>query len=431
MNKPTEDASTCSDGGGIADAFGGTLWNVLNDEHRAFVARVRETHRLTFQELRRLAEIARDFEIWGEPGLVSWWDERCSQSGLAGPERKHHVLAGLEDWVASLTRRTTRYPAADAGKPCKRISKPVVTRETDKKIWGMCPVASDKTVCCNLRTIDAVENCVFGCSYCTVQTFYTNEVVFDRNFATKLREIPIERHRFYHFGTGQASDSLAWGNKNGVLDSLCAWAADHPNVLLELKTKSDNVRYFTDHGRELPSNVVCSWSLNTPVIIHNEEHFTARLDERIDAARAVADAGVGVAFHFHPMVHYQGWDTHYPRVAATLLERFSARDVRFVSLGSVTLIKPVIRKMRELGNPTKINQVEFVPDPHGKLTYADDVKVQMYRTMYEALAPWRDGVFMYLCMEKRSIWERAFGYAYDSNADFEIDLGRRALPPRS
>jgi spore photoproduct lyase len=409
------------------------MLELLNDEHREFVRRAATRHRLTFQELRRVAEIARDFEMWNEPGLIQWWEGRCSraeEAGLAGRELKRHLLAGLEGWVDELERRPSEYPRENSAKPGRRDSKPVVTKRSDKKIWGMCPVSSERTVCCNLRTVDAVENCVFGCSYCTVQTFYTNEVVFDENFAVKLREIPVEPDRFYHFGTGQASDSLAWGNKNGLLDALCGWAAGHPNVLLELKTKSDNVRYFTDAGSSVPANVVCSWSLNTPTIVDNEEHFTAPLGDRIGAARAVADAGIGVAFHFHPMVHYDGWQRDYTDLARTVIDGFDPEEVRFVSFGSVTLIKPVIRKIRQLGNPTRINQVKLVPDPHGKLTYGDDLKVRMFKTMYDAFEPWRDRVFFYLCMEKRSIWERAFGYVYDSNLDFEVDFGRKTLFPR-
>jgi spore photoproduct lyase len=408
--------------------YGGTMLDALSEEHHEFIGRVAAEYRFTFQEVRRVVEIARDTELWGERGLISWWDERRARTILTGRELKRHMLTGLEGWVADLRRRPARYPVDEIVKPIKRVSKPVVTRGLEKKVWGMCPVASDRTVCCNLRTIDAVENCVFGCSYCTVQTFYTDEIVFDGDFAEKLGEIPIEPNRFYHFGTGQSSDSLAWGNRNGALDALCRWAAAHPNVLLELKTKSDNVRYFTDGSRAVPANVVCSWSLNTPAIVENEEHFTAPLCDRLDAARAVADVGVGVAFHFHPMVRYDGWEGDYTDLANGLIERFGPEEVRFVSFGSVTLIKPVIRKIRELGNPTKINQFESAPDPHGKLTYEDDIKVEMYKRMYGAFAPWRDRVFTYLCMEKRSIWERAFGYAYDSNDEFEAEFGRRTMP---
>lgn len=403
----------------------------LGAGHRDFIAGVAQAYRLTFQERRRVAEIARDLEMWGEDGLIPWWHRRLEATTLTGRELKRHMLAGLEQWVSRLKRRPARYPATGVGKPVNRATKPVVTRESGKRIWGICPVASDKTVCCNLRTIDTVENCVFGCSYCTVQTFYTDAVVFDANVAEKLRAIPVDPGRFYHFGTGQASDSLAWGNRGGVLDALCEWAADHPNVLLELKTKSDNVRYFTGGQRRVPPSVVCSWSLNTAAVVENEEHFTARLDRRLDAARAVADAGVGVAFHFHPMVRYEGWRGDYTGLADRLMAAFAPEEVRFVSFGSVTLIKPVIRKMRQLGNPSRIHQAELVPDPHGKLTYSDEVKVDMYKTMYRTFAPWRGRVFMYLCMEKRSIWERAFGYAYESNDDFERDFGRRTAPRRS
>ena len=292
----------------------------------------------------------------------------------------------------------------------------------------MCPVASEKTVCCNLRTIDAVENCVFGCSYCTVQTFYTGDVVFDRDFAEKLGKLDIDPEKFYHFGTGQASDSLAWGNKNGILDALCEFAVNHPNVLLEFKTKSDNVRYFIDNPP--PPNVVCSWSLNTPTVVKNEEHFTAGLGRRLAAARRIADAGIPVAFHFHPMVCYLGWEDDYRDVATEVIRSFDPAEVSFISFGSVTLIKPVVQKIRRQGNPTKITQMKMVPDPHGKLTYADDVKVAMFQLMYETFSTWHDKVFLYLCMEKRSIWDQAFGYAYDSNDEFEAEFGRKTLPFR-
>ena len=327
--------------------------------------------------------------------------------------------------MEKLRREPARYRRDGAQRPLVRERKPVVTRKTDKKIYGMCPVASEQTVCCNLRTIDAVERCVFGCSYCAVQTFYHDEAVFDADFAAKLAAVELDSDRFYHFGTGQSSDSLAWGNRAGNLDALSAFAERNPNVLLELKTKSNNVRYFEENS--VPPNVVCSWSLNTPVVIANEEHFTADLEERLAAARKVADRGVRVAFHFHPMVHYEGWESDYPAIASDIMGRFGADEVAFISFGSITLIKPVIKKLRELGNRTKIHQADFVPDPHGKLTYRDEIKVAMFSTMYETFRPWHRTVFFYLCMEKASIWLDALGFVYENNEVFESDFGRRTM----
>jgi spore photoproduct lyase len=397
---------------------GRTQYERLTRADREAVHRVATKHRLTFQEFREVTESARDLELWAEPGLGEWL------SSYPGIESKSAFMNALRTHMEAV-RGTPRSYRRAAGGP-SRAGKPVVSVESDKKIWGMCPVASEKTVCCNLRTIDAVENCVFGCSYCSVQTFYTDRIVFDDQFAEKIRAIDIEPGRFHHFGTGQASDALAWGNKHGILDALCDFAAEHPNVLLELKTKSDNVRYFVE--RDVPANVVCSWSLNPQVVIDNEEHFTAGLDRRLSAARAVADRGVGVAFHFHPMVLCNAWETEYSTLTSRLIESFDAAEVCFISMGAVTLIKPVLRSIRELGNRTRIHQMPLVPDPHGKLTCPDDDKVRMFSAMNEWLAPWRQRVFIYLCMEKAEIWQRSFGHVYDSNEEFEADFGRRVMP---
>ncbi|MFQ5512441.1 MAG: radical SAM protein [Candidatus Krumholzibacteriia bacterium] len=408
------------------DSFRGrTLYERLSGEDRECLRNLAFTHRLTFPEFRQVAEAARDLSMWGVGDLRGWYGARRPRGGKSGIGDKERLLAELWAHLDRLRNGPVDYGTASPKAPVERERKRTVTENSDKTPFGMCPVASEKTVCCNLRTIDAVENCVFGCSYCSVQTFYRDDIVFDRDLAGKLAAIRLESGRFYHIGTGQASDALAWGNRAGILDALCEFAAGHPGILLELKTKSDNVRYFLDH--RAPRNVVCSWSLNTPAVIANEEHFTAGLEGRLQAARAVADRGVRVAFHFHPMVHYEGWDRDYPEVAGMLMERFSPEEVAFISFGSVTLIKPVIRKIRQLGNPTRMLQARFVPDPHGKMTYSDDVKIDLFRSMYEAFSPWQRRVFIYLCMEKAHIWEKAFGRAYESNEAFEADFGLETM----
>ena len=60
----------------------------------------------------------------------------------------------------------------------------------------------------------------------------------------KLRKLKLDPNKSYHIGTGQSSDSLMWGNKEGVLDALFEFARLNSNVILEFKTKSNNIRYF-------------------------------------------------------------------------------------------------------------------------------------------------------------------------------------------
>ena len=412
-----------------ADVTRGTLYHLLPAAEQRMIRAADARYALTVQEMRLLCEAARDLEMWGEPGLADWWQraERrgnvAQQTAPAQPPRglartrKRHLLQRLREHTGTLRDAATRYPE-HAQQP-QRPPLHVVAGDADEEVFGDCPVRSERTLCCNLKTIDAVKNCAFGCSYCTIQTFYGDRVAVDPDLGAKLRRLELEPGRFYHVGSGQSSDSLVWGNRDGILDHLCGFAAEHPDVLLELKTKSANVTWFLAPERAVPPNVVCSWSLNTDPVVEHEEHFTASLEQRLRAARQVADRGIKVAFHFHPMVHYAGWERDYPALAGRLMEQFAAAEVLFVSFGSVTFIKPVIKQIRRRGEPTRILQTHLVKDPHGKLTYPDDLKVEMFRTMYRALAQWRGRVFMYLCMEKPSIWDRAFGWRFASNEEFE------------
>jgi len=408
------------------DSFRGkTLFEKLPPDQQVLIEELAHHYRFTFQEFRQFVEASRDLAMWGEGDIISWWKMFKNGSDEGDRRDKKSMLHQLKSYLSQLTQQEKNYPKDIRFRPVMRESRIITAEENDKKIYGMCPVASDKTVCCNLHTIDTVENCVYGCSYCTIQTFYEEDIRIQKNISEKLKAIPIDPNRFYHFGTGQSSDSLVWGNRDGILDAHIEFAASHPNILMEFKTKSNNIKYFLEN--DIPLNIVCSWSLNSNSIIINEEHFTASLAERISAARDCADAGIKVAFHFHPMVWYNGWDNDYPQIASDIINQFDPEEVLFVSFGSITLIKPVIQKIRGLGNPTKTLQMEFVTDPHGKMTYPDKIKIKMFKRMYTSFTPWKNKVFFYLCMEKESIWKESLGYVYSNNEEFEEDFGKKTL----
>ncbi len=378
--------------------------------------------RLSFQEFRQLTDAGRDLDMWGEEPLQTWWRQLERETTFSDESKpaKTQFMSALRRHMNRLKNEPKQYANRKQVTPVKPVKSRIQTGHSNANIFGWCPVASEKTVCCNLRTIDAVQSCAFGCTYCTIQTFYNQTITIEADLKAKLNAIPLEPSKRIHIGTGQSSDSLVWGNRNGMLDTLFEFARSHPQVLLEFKTKSDNIAYFLEH--ETPPNIVCSWSLNPQEIIENEEYFTAGLEQRLSAARTVADRGVKVAFHFHPIIIYDRWEEAYPQIAREILARFKPEEVLFISFGSVTFIKPVIKKIREQGLSTKILQMDFVTDPHGKLTYADEIKIRKFRLMHQTFSPWHDTVFFYLCMEKAAIWKPSLGYVYETNEQFEQAL---------
>lgn len=411
--------STTTDPDVLTKATEQALFTALDAADRTFIEALALQSRFTHQELRILTVAARDLRMWEASPLSTWWPAGVERLDITRPDGRKQMMRRLHDHIVGLQKEPNTYPQSGL-EPRTPPKLSFDVKDSERTVAGRCPVASEDTVCCNLRTIDAVENCGFGCSYCTIQTFYGEKVTFDSKLGEKLAAIELEPDRRYHYCTGQSSDSLMWGNRNGVLDDLCGFARDNPNVLLEFKTKSRKVEYFLEH--DVPPNIVCSWSLNTPAIIANEEHFTADLDERIAAARRVADRGVRVSFHFHPMVWHEDWDAGYPELARRVQDCFEPEEVLFVSLGSVTFIKPVMQEIRKRGGSSKMLQMELARDPKGKFTYPAEVKEQMFSTMYDAFKPWHDSVFFYLCMEAARYWHSTFDFCYPDNAAFETAL---------
>lgn len=391
------------------------LYQKLPPGSRDFLRGLAYRYRLTVQQFYELVKMECDLRMWKQEGLRIWFKNIEAQ-----PTERQEVMCAAREYVRKICTDPADYIGFHVDTPPKPKAKSVETRATDRKIHGFCPAVSEKTVCCNLRTIDVVENCPLGCSYCSIQTFYTDRFVFDDQLEEKLRKIPVSPDRYYHYCTGQSSDSMVWGNRNGNLRKLMDFAETHPNVLLELKTKTANVDELL--ALDVPPNVVVSWTLNTPTVADREEHFTASPESRLKAAEKTIRAGLPVAFHFHPVFFYRNGYEEYRDLVHQVTDCINSEDVLFVSMGALTLIKPAIRQIRELGFPTKVLQFPHDHDPHGKITYPKEIKRELFSTIYGAFENWQEQVFFYLCMETDDIWQQVLGRSYETNEDFEADF---------
>lgn len=392
-----------------------TLFLRLPQEHQTVVRELAFRHRFTLQDLRQATEIVRDLTMWGDDDILTDLPEEMP---AAGKIEKKRLMGWLQARWEAFRSAPNHYYQRAKRKPAGEIKARVLLREKPQLGLGFCPVASPRTRCCNLLTLDAVDNCGYHCSYCSIQSFFGgHQVFFDNDFPRKLASLQIDPHKIYHIGTGQSSDSLMWGNSHGALDALVQFAGRHPNVILELKTKSANIARLL--ALDLPANLICTWSLNPQTIIDNEELGSAALEKRLEAAGEIADKGNLVGFHFHPMIHYQGWQGEYGEIFARLQKLFLPGQVAMTSLGTLTFTRSVIRKIREKGGNSQILKLPLV-EADGKLSYPDEIKRELFGFAYDSFSEaWRRSVFFYLCMENQRLWMPVFGFQYDSNESFE------------
>ena len=290
-----------------------------------------------------------------------------------------------------------------------------------------CP-GSDGQVCCNYFVLNFASNCPMDCSYCYLQEYLLDNVALKvfSNVEDMIDETDrtLQKHRrvFFRIGTGEITDSLALEPYTGMVRELIPYFAEQPNVLLELKTKSDRVDSLL--GVDPKDRVVVAWSMNPQRVIDLDEHGTASLGERLAAASRCQGAGYRLGFHFDPMIEYRGWETDYQTMIEQVFSTIDWRRISWLSLGVLRQTPGLKRMMRDRFRQNQLLTGEQVLCPDGKMRYFQPLRVDMYRKMVAWIRRAAPTVKIYLCMESREVWHQVFGFA----PACEKDLGKQMAP---
>lgn len=376
-------------------------------------------HFTSMQKLQIVKEEA-DLVQWGEKSFVKTEDRDkylMRKDGRGGDE----YIKAMREYMSHLRESETDYSSFFPPR-IKREKTTEVTLDQPLVLSRCpCPVDGEKTRCCKLRTLDVIQQCGFGCAYCSVQAFYNkNQIKIISPLKEKLDNLQLD-DSVWHIGTGQASDSLLYGDDYSTLTDLSSFCIKHKNIVLELKSKADRMDIF---NKPWPKNMLFSWSLNAETIIRKEEHYTASLNGRIEAARKAVENGNKVGFHIHPVFYFKGWEEEYREVVEKITSTFSPDDIVMISMGTLTFTKAVIQNLRENGRMSRVLEMPLEKTA-GKYSYPLDIKEKMFSTIYSYFpGEFKKNVFFYLCMEDPSLWMKVFGREYPSDSAFEYDMKR-------
>lgn len=265
--------------------------------------------------------------------------------------------------------------------------------------------------CCSYQILHVASFCTMDCSYCILQSyfhppllqFFVNREDLEAELTGLFKEKVISR-----VGTGEFTDSLIWEKWTDLTDYLVYRFADQDKAVLELKTKTVKIGRLSglDHQRK----TILSWSLNTPAVMKVEERHTATLDARLAAAARCQKWGYPLAFHFDPMVIYQGGETDYRRVVKLLFQRISPENIVWISLGTLRFmpaLKPIIAQRFP---DSKIAYGEFITGLDNKMRYFKPLRITLYQQMVSWIREAAPDVTVYFCMEDNEVWEKSMGF---------------------
>ena len=260
---------------------------------------------------------------------------------------------------------------------------------------------------CGYNLINLGFGCRFECEYCFLQQYQNlHAVLLPANVEDFLQKIDQASWRKGLFdrpriGSGEFTDSLVFDDLTLYSHALVPFFRERPHLQFEFKTKSTNTGELLKlGGRE---NIVVAWSVNAAPVTKEAEHFTPDLTARLAAACEVAKAGYRLAFHFDPVVIYEGYRQDYARVVEQMADTLPKDKIAWISVGTFRFSRELKKVIENRFPHNKILDGEFLLDFDGKMRYSDRERLEAYRFLMPLLRRTFPKACVYLCMEDPAI----------------------------
>lgn len=295
-----------------------------------------------------------------------------------------------------------------------RSKKELLLTTFKGQFFKRCPGATQKKAltCCNYHVLNLGSQCNMNCSYCYLQSYLNSkQTKIFTNIDIALKELKLMADQFsehgFRVGTGEVIDSLSLDQLTLYSRILIEFFNKYPKWNLEFKTKSN----FVDQFLDVPTigNTIVSWSVNPENIIQQEEHGTARLSERLSAAKKCRERGYQVAFHIDPMIWHSEWKESYSQLAKEIQSHFFYDEVNIISLGALRFQPEQRHMMRErFGMKSLVTSAEMFPSEGQKLRYDVRVRSEMFQFMIKQFKDNNPKWNIFLCMETPETWIESF-----------------------
>ena len=222
-------------------------------------------------------------------------------------------------------------------------------------------------------------NCLYDCRYCFLQGMFQSAhyVVFVnyedfqheiRKISTRLPETEI------HFFSGYDCDSLALEPITQFTDSFLETFKKLPNAILELRTKSTQIRSLLD--RSAIPNCIVAYSFTPEETAKALEHKAPPVSRRLDAMRKLQAHGWTLGLRFDPIIYQSDYKAQYRSLFDTIFSCIDIASVHSVSLGGFRLPEKFSRKMRKL-YPSEKLFAGPLRTINGTTAYANELEDEM------------------------------------------------------
>lgn len=198
---------------------------------------------------------------------------------------------------------------------------------------------------------------------------------------------------------------------------------------MELKSKDDYVENLLSLRDEHKGRTVISWSVNARSVSEKDELNTAKVDERLQAAQKVVEAGYRVGFHFDPLVYFEGWEDEYADLVRRIFSVISPKDVAWVSVSTLRYQNTLQEMMLKRFPDSSLPFGEQFLAKDSKLRYIQPIRFKLTRHVWNLLKDVSDKMPVYMCMESAAAWREIAGGPPVAGEEIrEVFIKRVSLP---
>lgn len=194
-------------------------------------------------------------------------------------------------------------------------------------------------------------NCLYDCRYCFLQGMYRSAhyVLFVNyeDFMQQMEQV-LAQHpgQQVYFFSGYDCDSLAMEPVTEFAAGFLPWFERHPQAVLELRTKSTQIRGLMQ--RPALDNVVVAFSF-TPAGVSGElEHKVPALEKRIQAMAKLQRLGWPIGLRLDPVIYCEDYKAQYRQLLERIFSVIDPAALHSVSLGGFRMPVPYFDNMKKL-----------------------------------------------------------------------------------
>ena len=233
-------------------------------------------------------------------------------------------------------------------------------------------------------------NCLYDCRYCFLQgMFKSAHYLLFVNYEDFVEEIVAvaKQHKNNDeptwFFSGYDCDSLAFEPVTQFADYFLDAFNQVPNAVLELRTKSTQIRPLL--RRKAKPNVVIAASLSPHNIANSVEHGAPKVAKRLLALQQLQTQGWRIGIRFDPIVWHVGYETSYAKLVEQTFTVLDPALIDSVTLGGFRVPKDFFKAMHRLYPEEQLFNVGL--QQHGNMIkYRQEIETQTLSLVEEICA---------------------------------------------